>query len=122
MALSKVTFTRTDGNLGTALAGQDHISGLLFDTTSAPGTTSLGDVYQIFSVKDAEGLGILPYKTGETVYMDGLPHLHISEYFRLNPNGTLYVMSMIALQTGMQLLLYKASLKDLLDRLEFGHH
>lgn len=92
MALSKVTFTRTDGNLGTALAGQDHISGLLFDTTSAPGTTSLGDVYQIFSVKDAEGLGILPYKTGETVYMDGLPHLHISEYFRLNPNGTLYVM------------------------------
>ena len=53
MALSKVTFTRTDGNLGTALAGQDHISGLLFDTTSAPGTTSLGDVYLIFSVKDA---------------------------------------------------------------------
>ena len=58
MALSKVTFTRTDGNLGTALTGLDHISGLLFDTTSAPGTTSLGDVYQIFSVKEAEANGI----------------------------------------------------------------
>ena len=92
MALSKVTFTRTDGNLGTALTGLDHISGLLFDTTSAPGTTSLGDVYQIFSVKEAEAIGVLPYKAGETVYMDGLPHLHISEYFRLNPNGTLYIM------------------------------
>lgn len=93
MALSRIKFTRVDGNLRAPLLGQDHISGLLFDVTTAPGTTALGDVSVIYSVSDAEKLGITPFSTdeGDTPYQSGLPHLHISEYFRLNPNGTLYV-------------------------------
>lgn len=92
MATSKVTFTRSDGNLRSPLIGQDHISGLLFDVKKLPGSTAEGDVHQIFSVKEAEKMGVTAYKEGEESYEFGIPHLHISEFFRINPSGSLYVM------------------------------
>lgn len=94
MALSNVTFSRSDGNLRSPLIGSDHISGLLFDTPTQPSGLTEGTVAQIFSVKDAEKLGILPFvkDSAESVFEKGLPHLHISEFFRINPNGSLYIM------------------------------
>lgn len=51
MAISKVTFTRQDGNLTATAIGTDHISGLLFDIpkdTQMPSGVKLNDVIQIF--------------------------------------------------------------------------
>jgi len=94
MPLPKVSFIRTDGNLRTPIAGLDYISGLLFDVPVAPGTTSLNDVFQIFSLRQAEELGVTPYSAdpADNPYESGLPHLHISEFFRLFPSGSLYIM------------------------------
>ncbi|MGL5692205.1 MAG: DUF2586 family protein [Bacteroidales bacterium] len=91
MALSKITIQRTDGNLGVPLTPQDNVTGLLFDTKQLPGTTKSGDVHLIYSVSDIEQIGVLPLKEGNE-YESGLPHMHISEFFRLNPGCPLYVM------------------------------
>lgn len=91
MALSKITIQRTDGNLGVPLTPQDNVTGLLFDSKTLPGTTKAGDVHLIYSVSDIEKIGVLPFKEG-TEYEKGLPHLHINEFFRLNPGCPLYVM------------------------------
>lgn len=93
MALSKVTFTRQDGNLTTALTGEDHISGLIFDVTTFQSTHADGDIFEIFSVKEAEALGVTAYDASESAvnYIYGIPHLHISEFFRINPGASLYI-------------------------------
>ena len=36
MATSKIQFTVTDGNLFSAIAGEDHVSALVFDVTTSP--------------------------------------------------------------------------------------
>jgi len=93
MALSKISFSRKYGNLSTPLAGEDHISAMVFDVTNFPGTTSDGDVHEIFSLNDAETLGVTAYDDSGSAanYELGIPHLHISEFFRLNPGGSLFV-------------------------------
>lgn len=91
MALSNVTIERTDGNLVVPLTAQDNISGLLIDSKTLPGSTKPGDVHLIYSVREAEKLGVLPLKEG-TEYEKGLPHLHISEFYRMNPGCPLYLM------------------------------
>lgn len=60
MALSNVNFTLGTGGLGRAAAGEDYISAMLFYTNSLPaGFSSSARVKQIFSVADAETLGIV---------------------------------------------------------------
>jgi hypothetical protein len=89
MATSKINFTVTDGSLFTAIAGEDHVSSLLFDVTTTPdgggAISANGEVHQIFSVKQAEDLGI------DDTYEEAYPHKHISDFFAVNPNGELYV-------------------------------
>ena len=96
MAIGKVTFVREDGTLNSPATGYDHVSGLLFDLpsmTSMPSGVKLNDVIQIFSTNEAVNLGITPYEEeGESNFFYGIPHFHISEFFRMNPNGSLYVM------------------------------
>lgn len=93
MSLSKVTFNRGDGNLTTALVGEDHISALIFDVLNYPGSTDDGDIFEIFSVADAESIGVTAFddSDGATNYEFGIPHLHISEFFRLNPGASLFI-------------------------------
>lgn len=97
MAIGKISFIRQDGNLNSPAIGQDHISGLLFDIpagTPMPSGIKLGDVIQLFSVNEAVSLGITAYSTKEdnTNFFYGIPHYHISEYFRMKSDGSLYVM------------------------------
>lgn len=96
MALSKITYIRTDNNIGSPMDGNDHISGLLFDLpamTSMPSGVKLNQVIQIFSTNEAVALGITPYEEdGDSNFFYGIPHFHISEFFRMNPGGSLYVM------------------------------
>lgn len=60
MALNDITFIKGQGGLGRPLAGEDYISGLLFYAPILPsGFTTSARVQQIFSVADAENLGIV---------------------------------------------------------------
>ncbi|MTI29363.1 DUF2586 family protein, partial [Xanthovirga aplysinae] len=83
MSLAKITFAKGSGGLGKAAPGEDYISGLLFYGTSPFGNE---EVKQFFSLEEAEAAGIDP----EAVETEVL-HYHISEYFRINPAGSLYV-------------------------------
>jgi len=93
MALSNISFERAQGNLSTPLAGEDHISALIFDVTAFPGSSADGDIFEVFSVEDAESIGVTEFdgSVGATNYQSGIPHLHISEFFRVNPGSSLFI-------------------------------
>jgi hypothetical protein len=62
-----VVFIKGAGGLGRPLPGEDFISGYLHYTASLPSGFSSGDrIKQVFSVSDAEALGITNTHTGET--------------------------------------------------------
>lgn len=94
MATSKIEFTVTDGNLNQAVIGEDGVSSLLFDVSVSPTDNSTpigeGEVYQIFSLKEAVAIGITPYGDAAE-YENGVVHKHISDFFATNPSGELYV-------------------------------
>lgn len=67
MALNNISFVKGKGGLGRPLAGKDYISSLLFYTASLPaGFSSTSRVKEIFSVQDAEDLGIKSNYVDET--------------------------------------------------------
>lgn len=60
MGLNDIQFIKGQGGLGRPLPGEDHISGLVIYTASLPsGFSSSARIKKIFSVADAEALGIL---------------------------------------------------------------
>lgn len=63
-----VIFNKGQGGLGRPLAGTDYVSGFLFysDATLPSGFSSTDRVKVIYSVEDAESLGILDTHLGET--------------------------------------------------------
>jgi len=88
MATSKIKFTISDGNLFSTIAGADHVSSLVFDVATPPTqdpVVTLPLVYQVFSLKQAQELGL------DDTYEDGVVEKHISDFFAVNPNGELYV-------------------------------
>jgi len=61
MALNDITFVKGQGGLGRALAGEDHISGLIYYIANGSlpsGFSSTDRIKTIYSVADAEALGI----------------------------------------------------------------
>ncbi len=67
MGLNNISFIKGKGGLGRPLAGKDHISGLLFYTNTLPsGFNSSNRVKQVFSVEEAEALGINSNYSDET--------------------------------------------------------
>lgn len=87
MALSKVTINVGQGGLGRRAPNKDKISGLLFfDDTLPSGFSSGSRVKKVFSLAEAEALGIAEGSADHDVH-----HYHISEYFRMNPEGELYI-------------------------------
>ena len=62
MALNDITFIKGQGGLGRPAAGQDYVSGILFytqDSNLPSGFTTTDRIKEVFSVADAESLGIL---------------------------------------------------------------
>ena len=95
MAIGTVSFIRKDGNLTPTSVGNDHISGLIFNLpveTQMPPSIKIGDVIQLFSVNEAIGLGITEFEQEKNNFFYGIPYFHISEFFRMKPDGSLYVM------------------------------
>ena len=89
MALNDITFIRGAGGLGRPLAGEDYISGLVFYLTNAnlpSGFTTTDRIKQVFSIAEAEALGIT--KGSAT---NGVLWYHINEYFRVQASGQLYI-------------------------------
>lgn len=67
MAFNNVIINKGEGGLGRPLPGTDFISGLLFYSASLPtGFSSGSRIKTVFSVEDAEALGILDTHVGET--------------------------------------------------------
>lgn len=64
--MGKININYTNGNLGGVLPSSDFISGLIFDSTVTPSGFSNGEVKSLFSIKDAENLGITDNHLGET--------------------------------------------------------
>ena len=87
--MNDVTFTRGNGALGRPLASRDHVSAICMpvpDANLPSGFSTTDRIKLIYSLSDAEALGIRPLATN-------LAHSHyqISEVFRLNPKAELYV-------------------------------
>lgn len=87
MPLSAVTINVGQGGIGRRPLNQDKISGILYYNDTLPSGFSASErVKKIFSLEEAEGLGIAEGSADHDV-----EHYHISEYFRLNPEGELWV-------------------------------
>jgi hypothetical protein len=67
VGLNDVIFVKGQGGIGRALPGEDHVSGLVIYTGSLPsGFSSSARIKKIFSVGEAEALGILGTYADET--------------------------------------------------------
>lgn len=86
MALNDITFIKGRGGLARPLAGEDHISGFYFESAALPTGFSAGKVTQILDSDDAQKKGIVK---GSADW--GVPYYHIAEFFRINPDATLFV-------------------------------
>jgi len=87
--MNKISITKTDGNLGRRLPEKDMYSGLLLQGVAVSGGVQLGNVYRLESIKDAEAIGIdAAYDRDNHI----LVYEHINEFFRINPNGVLFLM------------------------------
>lgn len=65
--MNNIIINKGKGGLGRALPGKDHISGMLFYASSLPSGFSSGDrIKKIFSIADAEALGIVDTYSDET--------------------------------------------------------
>lgn len=93
--MQELTITRTNGNIVRSLAGEDHISGLVFYSATLPtanegvaGFTSTERIHAISSIETAEKLGITDdAKAWETKVL----HYTLASIFAMNPGVSLYV-------------------------------
>lgn len=87
MGLSAVNVNVGSSGLGRRPLNKDKISGLLFFNSTLPsGFTTNARVKKAYSLADAEALGIAKGSVNHDVNW-----YHISEYFRMNPEGELWI-------------------------------
>lgn len=87
--MNDVIITKTNGGLGRTNPAGDMISGLITQGVVVVAGAQLDTVYRLKGIKDAITLGLDEnYDTANKV----LVYEHINEYFRINPDGDLYLM------------------------------
>lgn len=89
--MNDVIFTRGEGSLGRPLPNKDNVSALAFPVLNADlpfGFASNDRCKKVFSLTQAEGLGITATNQNNSVKKT---HYHVSEFFRMNPQGELYI-------------------------------
>lgn len=91
--MNNVNINYSTAGLGTPAIGEDFISGLIFYTNAYPsGFSASANTAEIFSIDEAEDLGItLAAAVSASTNIDVI-HYHIDEFFRANPTGDLWVM------------------------------
>lgn len=85
-----IRFIKGQGGLVRPLAGKDHYTGLVFyamPSTAAPTGWTYGAPQQVFSLADLEAKNI----TAATAAFKTL-HYQVSEFFRINPGASLWVV------------------------------
>lgn len=93
--MQNLTITRTNGNIVRSLAGEDHISGLVFYSATLPvadegvdGFSTSERIHAISSIETAEKYGITAdAETWETKVL----HYTLTSIFNINPGVSLYV-------------------------------
>lgn len=93
--MQNLTITRTNGNLVRSLAGEDHISGLVFYSATLPvadegvkGFTDTERIHAISTIEIAEKLGITAdAESWETKVL----HYTLASILNINPGVSLYV-------------------------------
>ena len=89
MPLNDVTITKVNGGLGRTNPSTDMVSGLLANGIAVVGGVQLDVVYKLQRLDDAVALNIdAAYDTANNV----LVYEHIKEFFRINPNGVLWIL------------------------------
>ena len=87
MALSKVTVNVGADGLGRRALNKDKISGILyFNNTLPAGFSTSARAKKVYSLSEAEGLGL-----AEGSSTSGVEWYHVSEFFRMNPDGELWI-------------------------------
>lgn len=85
MPLPGLNIGYTDGNLGQTPPSQSHYSGLLI-YTDAPSATPSN--FWVSSLSQAESLGIVATSTDPWTLV---AHYHLTEFFRVNPSGRVFI-------------------------------
>lgn len=89
MGRQGVTINRLEGGLGRRNPNTDGHMLLVIQGAVATSKVALKEVKKLLSAESAEALGIHPgYDDVNSV----LAHYHISEFFRISPDGTLYIV------------------------------
>lgn len=93
--MQNLTINRTNGNIVRSLAGEDHISGLVFYSSTLPvadegvnGFTTTERIHAISSMESAEKYGITP---DATAWETKVLHYTLASIFNINPGVSLYV-------------------------------
>lgn len=87
MPLSRITVNVGEGGLGRRPANQDKVSGIIFYNNTLPaGFSTTERTKLVYSLEEAVGLGIVD---GSVAHDE--EHYQISEYFRLQPQGEIYI-------------------------------
>lgn len=106
--MNDVIIEKTNGGLGRRNPSEDMVSGLLANGVDAVGGVQLNTVYRLKGIADALALLITPeYDTDNEVLL----YEHINEYFRINPNGDLYIL----------VLPQATSFADMVDKINAGN-
>jgi len=89
--MNDVVIKKRNGGLGRRNPTEDMVSALITMGVAVAGKIALGDAKQLFSENDAKALGIdAAYDAAAGVQV----YYHISEYFRVNPDGELWIKIM----------------------------
>lgn len=93
--MQNLTITRANGNIVRSLAGEDHISGLVFYSATLPtavegvaGFTTTERIHAISSIETAEKYGIT---AGAAAWETKVLHYTLASIFNMNPGVSLYV-------------------------------
>jgi hypothetical protein len=93
MSFRGPSIIKTNGGLGQLAPSDRNVAGLIFAKGYEVGSTfTFGNVYELNSADDIAELGLTP-ATDANAAADttALCYYHLSEYFRLNPSGKLWV-------------------------------
>lgn len=93
--MQNLTITRTNGNIVRSLAGEDHISGLVFYSATLPtategvaGFSTTERIHAISSIETAEKYGIT---ADAAAWETKVLHYTLASIFNMNPGVSLYV-------------------------------
>jgi len=89
MGFNGVNINRINGGLGRKNSAQDGVCLLVIGGAVAATGLALKTAVELLAIEDAEALGITPsYDDTNSI----LAHHHIDEFFRVSPNGNLFVV------------------------------